>query len=87
MSFANDIKILGMSRRGHTILPTRDKVKNSSTSEAGLEAPEELFVMLKDYEAEHGPADPSDIVVEEVDGVVTQGVNVRTGKFGWHRRM
>lgn len=53
---------------------TLDKVKTSSTSEAGLEAPEEYFVVLKDYEAEHGPADAADVVLEEIDGVMTQGV-------------
>ncbi len=53
---------------------TREKVKTSSTAESGIEMPEEYFVELSKWEEENGKADASDVVVEEVGGVLTQGV-------------
>lgn len=66
---------------------TAESVRTSMQSETGLEEPEEFWVELSAYELEYGPADPSHIVYEERDGVSKAGVNVRTGKSGWHKRV
>ena len=53
---------------------TMEKVSTSMRAEAGLEKPEEFFVELATYEAEHGPVNQADVVTEEIDGVMCQGV-------------
>lgn len=54
---------------------TREKVKTAQVSESGLEGPEEFFVELREWEEENGKADASEIVLEEIKGVLTQGVS------------
>lgn len=53
---------------------TREAVKTSARIEVGLEAPEAFFVELAMYEAEHCQAAASDIVWEDVNGTLAQGV-------------
>lgn len=63
-----------MRFRIETNLGPLQSLTTTKQSEQGLEAPESFFVELADYESEYGPADPSDIISELVDGKHVQGV-------------
>ncbi len=57
---------------------TRESVTTASVGQSGLEAPEEYFVELAQYEKMRGKANPNDIVFEEIipgSGVMKAGVS------------
>jgi len=62
-------------------------LSTSKASTQGLEAPEVHFVELSEYEKEYGAAQPDEIISELVGDKYIQGVNVLTGKKGWHKRV
>ena len=65
----------------------KEKVRASQSRQQGLEKPETHFVLLSVYTEEYGKPDPSQIVYEVIDGVSVPGVDVLTGRAGWHKRV
>ena len=74
-------------RLGTNLGPIREQLKTENVREQGLEQPECFWVELSAYIAEYGVEPrPDEIVYETVNGARQQGVNVLTGKRGWHKR-
>ena len=70
------------------VAPTiKEQVKASQSRQQGLEKPETHFVLLANYTEEFGKPEPSQIVYEVIDGVSVPGVDVLTGRAGWHKRV
>lgn len=64
-----------------------ERLTSTKRSVSGLEKPESYFVDLPSYKETYGVPDPSQIIVEEIDGVLVQGVEVQTGRPGWYKRV
>ena len=74
-------------RLEQTVAPFNDIVQTLQQQEQGLEKPESHWVELSEYLKEFPAPEENAIVYEWVNGSRIAGVNVLTGRKGWHKRV